>query len=97
MVYTKTSIFLLFFIIGTSVFPNDSSIGLASAKPQNSLYTWNQLPLHDIIDHSKRLASQPPRNNRGPIVSYASITNSEDNTIVNENIRGSVTFDTSSP
>ncbi|KAH0547181.1 hypothetical protein KQX54_017401 [Cotesia glomerata] len=46
---------------------------------------------------SYSIASQPPRNKKGPIVSYGSITNSEGNTYINKNIRGSVTFDTPSP
>ncbi|AAZ04276.1 hypothetical protein ORF504 [Cotesia plutellae polydnavirus] len=96
MVYTKTSIFLFFLIIGTSVFPSGSSPGLAYAKPANSLHTWNELKIYDIIEHFSHLANQQPRNNQDPYVIYGAITNNEGNTYVNKNIRGTVTFDTPS-
>ncbi|AEE09451.1 conserved hypothetical protein [Cotesia vestalis bracovirus] len=92
MHHGKTSIFLFFLIIGTSVFPNGSSTGLASAKPSNPLLFIEGASLGMNILQNFMPGKDQSSDEQFPSIIYGAVTNNKDNNIRNENIGGSISF-----
>nr|ABK57021.1 hypothetical protein GIP_L1_00350 [Glyptapanteles indiensis] len=93
MALAKTSIFLLFFIVGTSMFLDGSSTRLAYAKPglANAIYDDITSGLAMMIPMMPS-PSQQPRSNLHKRKYYGSITNQEGATFHDENVRGTVSY-----
>ncbi|CAD6243411.1 GSCOCT00014259001.2-RA-CDS [Cotesia congregata] len=88
MHHGKTSIFLFFLIIGTSVFPNGSSTGLASAKPMGPLIMAGITVGAEILQN----VMKPQAAQRAPKIIYGAETNNKNNAIDNKNVQGSLSF-----
>nr|ACE75120.1 conserved hypothetical protein [Glyptapanteles flavicoxis] len=84
MVFTKTSILLFCFILGTSVFPSGSSSGLVYAMPPPDYINQGLRELQN------RINSQVPLNGGSGI--YGSLTNQIGNDFVVTGVRSDVTF-----
>nr|BAC45038.1 hypothetical protein [Bracoviriform kariyai] len=82
MLHGKKTIFLFFLIIGTSVFPNGSSAGLAYAKPWvGAAITGASLGM-DVINRILGTNDQEAGKKVGDIIG-GSKTHSDDNIIYN--------------
>nr|CCQ19257.1 conserved hypothetical protein BV5 [Cotesia sesamiae Kitale bracovirus] len=93
MHHGKTAIFLFFLIIGTSMFPNGSSTGLANAKPIGPLAIVAGASLGmEIINNLMPKDKHPAAGEYGRKIVYGAETTNDGNTYNNRNVRGPVSF-----
>nr|ABK57038.1 hypothetical protein GIP_L1_00520 [Glyptapanteles indiensis] len=86
MTFAKISIFLFCLIIGTSVFPNGSPTGLASAKPAS------RLEVFESKGNIEPDFGQNSGSNSDSFIIYGAVTNQKGAFFHNENIGGSVSY-----
>nr|ACE75121.1 hypothetical protein GFP_L7_0630 [Glyptapanteles flavicoxis] len=86
MVFAKTSILLFCLILGTSVFSNGSSTGLASAKPAI------RSEAYELLGINVPNLNQNFRRNLDYVKIYGSITNQQGAVFHDENVSGPVFY-----